>query len=425
MKKSIALLLVLLSVTLAAFTACANGNDESTVAPSESFSSSDDSTSPTPLTQESASTESSTSAITSATETETSETETSATTVTTTATTPKATVSTTTAATPKATETTPAKPVEPEDNTINTIGNTSSNLFGKSNGTFAGQGNWVYYSNWSDGSKLYKMKSDGTQKTKLSNQACVRIQVVGDWVYFIADALYRVKTDGTQETKISDKWAGYCVVGEWIYYYVAEYAGQGLIYKMRVDGTENTLIKDVVDGEFNTHMDFRVLGNYIYYSIYAKIPKEEQQPNGPYWRAQSRCITFDGVDVPIDQYTAETIVPSSVYDNGWFYSQRNDDWPQSGGVFKFRPDGSEKTVLLKTGSGVNNINVSNGWIYYEGADNGWGIFKIKTDGTGKTKLSGDFVDSGLCVIGNWIYYSNDGVHQYRLKTDGSVKQELK
>jgi uncharacterized protein YchJ len=60
-------------------------------------------------------------------------------------------------------------------------------------------GNWIYYCG--DGEKLYKIRTDGSGKTKLNNDNSFNINIAYDWVYYEVDGamwrLYRIKTDGT------------------------------------------------------------------------------------------------------------------------------------------------------------------------------------------------------------------------------------
>lgn len=109
---------------------------------------------------------------------------------------------------------------------------------------------WIYYSNYKDYYRIYKLKIDGTEITKISNDLPVQIpsspsvNVAGDWIYFsnMTDnhALYKVHTDGTGETKIvSDKCVSINVVGDWIYYKCYEISSdQNELYRIRTDGSD-------------------------------------------------------------------------------------------------------------------------------------------------------------------------------------------
>jgi len=168
-------------------------------------------------------------------------------------------------------------------------------------------GAWIYYSG--ENENLYKIRTDGTEKTKISDNKCSYINVVGDWIYYCNDSdmdsyysgrLYKVKTDGTQSTRLTTNGGeGLCVDGDWIYYldnmsflykirtdgtartpfdkqlcglnvtdgwiyYRLAGGGEGYtyIYKMRIDGTGNTII--TADFPNNINSQINVVGDWIY-----------------------------------------------------------------------------------------------------------------------------------------------------------------
>ena len=63
---------------------------------------------------------------------------------------------------------------------VNTIGNTPGNIV--NGGYVAQQGDWIYYCNVSLGYTLYKIRTDGSERTKLSDDSSLYINVIGDWV---------------------------------------------------------------------------------------------------------------------------------------------------------------------------------------------------------------------------------------------------
>lgn len=64
--------------------------------------------------------------------------------------------------------------------------------------------------------------------------------------------------------------------------------------------------------------------------------------------------------------------------------------------------------------------ISNGWIYYSGAD---GLCRMKTDGSDRQWMSSDDVSGIKIIEDDWVYY-NDRDTIYRIKTDGSNRQVL-
>lgn len=61
------------------------------------------------------------------------------------------------------------------------------------------QGDWLYYYDIPQNG-LFKMKSDGSSKTRLTNGPAWYINVVEDWIYYIGgdyDSIWRTRTDGS------------------------------------------------------------------------------------------------------------------------------------------------------------------------------------------------------------------------------------
>ncbi len=85
---------------------------------------------------------------------------------------------------------------------VNTQGNTPGNI--ANGGYAAAQGSWIYYSSKSEG-KMYKEKKDGSEKTAVTNDSASDINVIGDWIYYKnnsdSGSIYKIKADGTGKTK--------------------------------------------------------------------------------------------------------------------------------------------------------------------------------------------------------------------------------
>ncbi len=269
-------------------------------------------------------------------------------------------------------------------------GNTSGNIINE--GILAAKDGWIYYSFYS---KLFKMKSDGSERTELYSEACKSIAVQGEWIYFcnISDGerLYKIKTDGSQLSKMDDSESCRCInaVGDWIYYSTWK---EGT-YKIRPDGSEKTLLIS------ETTYNMTVIDDWIYYGTNPQFYK----------------MKTDGSQIT-------QIIDSAYYTNvvdGWIYY--DDD-----GLYKIRTDGREKTQLNDVES--SNINVNGDWIYYTT----WSdksksslLYKMRTDGSEETKLHkvGGFK---IHIAGDWVYYCNPyDLYYYKIQKDGSNNKKIK
>ncbi|MGK0468136.1 MAG: hypothetical protein ACJAX4_003456 [Clostridium sp.] len=133
----------------------------------------------------------------------------------------------------------------------------------------------------------------------------------------------------------------------------------------------------------------------------------------------------------------EGVVPQSVLTNNVYgntqgnisnfgFVAQQGDWIyyNNNTLYKIKTDGTGKTEISK--DVATFINVSGEWVYYieylSGTNN---MYKVKTDGTKRTKLSDDS-SYYMVVAWDWIYYMNasDEGSLYKMKTDGTHKTKL-
>lgn len=350
------------------------------------------------------------------------------------------------------------------------FGNTPGNL--KNGGAIAIQDEWIYYyiaDNIKDrnnkASSLYKVRADGSGKTKLLDQYCSCINVVGDWIFYLDKDYqsFKIRTNGTGNTKIENTEVG-TIVGDWTYFIkwiVPENKdpidGEGYLFKSRIDGSEKKkLCEDVI-------LNFNIGNGWVYY--------QNQSDSYKLYK-----IRFDGTqrtkltDDEIYEMNLDGtwIYYTCVYPNGKLFRiktngtnrmQLNDEtgwqdsdfspnrkkfpnglWIRIGGVVDFLYHKTYLDHLLDSGPLLNNhlqrtyfiedfcseINVSNGWIYYCNDSQNSSLYKIRCDGTQRTKLADDRPNS-IHVIRNWVYYwvwnEDEQVYDFfKIRTDGSGRQ---
>jgi hypothetical protein len=160
---------------------------------------------------------------------------------------------------------------------INERGNTAGNII--NGGYVAQQGEWIYYSDIDispshayvhdddQNAKLYKMRPDNSDRTKISDDKCQYINVIGDWIFYcnLSDnnKLYKIRANGRDRTKISDDGCGYInVIGDWIFY--CNVSNEYIIYKIKTDGSSRTWL----DGK-ECASYINVFGGWVYYYSHA------------------------------------------------------------------------------------------------------------------------------------------------------------
>ena len=219
------------------------------------------------------------------------------------------------------------------------------------------------------------------------------------WIYYTdtQDNIYKIRLDGTDKQKLNDDTSLYpSLTKDWIYYLDNVIFAQ--LIRIRTDGTERKMFID----EAVRH--FKIEDNYLYYvtdnnySLY-KIKTDGTEKKE---MCSDTCSGF---------YLAD----------GWIYYTTMSG---SKNIYKMRTDGTEQQKL---GDDCNcdDPYVSDGWVYYTVHGD---ICKIRIDGTEAQGLN-VFALPGFTVSDGWIYYEDidtmdEGRKKYRIRTDGSEKQEL-
>lgn len=136
------------------------------------------------------------------------------------------------------------------DGQINTAGNSGTALSSGigindyrefRRGSFCIQGNWIYFINAEEGYSLYKMKTDFTSRTLLTENEVSNLNVIGDWIYFTDLSkdghVYKMRTDGSMQTFISDARCSFMVIyNDYIYYTDADSSNN--LCRMKADGSD-------------------------------------------------------------------------------------------------------------------------------------------------------------------------------------------
>jgi hypothetical protein len=282
-------------------------------------------------------------------------------------------------------------------------GNTPGNIV--NDGLAATDGEWIYYSNPADEGRLYKMKPDGSGKTKLSdNKDAEYINVVGGWVYYARSGsyIYRVRTNGKDEAQLSKTAATYVsVVDGWIYYH--NKADKGAIYRMKTDGSEVTKLNSQTSSYIN------VADGWVYYIDITG----SQLVKGPAYRMR--------VDGSEQTRLGDRIVSNLNVAGGYLYYTEH---PEGGEVTtgRMKLDGSEATTIAN--DNYRYLNVTADSIYYAPDQDSGQLYRAALDGSGATRLADDKHVKSINVVGDWIYYDVSGGEPQWVKVDGSGKRPV-
>jgi hypothetical protein len=272
-------------------------------------------------------------------------------------------------------------------------GNTVGNIVYKAYTAYSN--GWIYYNNFHAGKTLYKMRMDGSQKTKLSNDNCEYINIVDSWIYYrnASDSgkLYRMQTDGSQKIKLSDDNCVYVnVVDEWIYY--SDFISEKL-FKMRTDGSQKKILYD------KECWFVSVIDGWIYYSD-DEFDICRMLIDGSHRSKLCKINSAQGFDIVDD----------------WIYFIDVHD------TYRMKTDGSRIEMLSDS---CNTICHSDGWLYYSNPKDSYALYKMRIDGSEKIKLSNDGCYY-INAIDGWIFYpsTENNTELIRIRKDGSDRQIL-
>jgi len=208
-------------------------------------------------------------------------------------------------------------------------------------------GEWIYYINRSDNNKLYKVKTDGSSKIKVCDDTFVHtyedlmlgptteisdFYVIDEWIYYInysdRGRLYRMKTDGSSKSKLSeDSIYTFIVDGDAIYYNNS--SDRWRFYTIKTDGSNHRKLCD-----YGGYEQFNIYDGWIYYCDTSDGELYKLSING------DQRIKIDNEKlIYLNSDLFGTVSISIVNDWIYYYSCSSEKW------FKIKIDGSEKTDL--------------------------------------------------------------------------------
>jgi putative cell wall-binding protein len=226
-------------------------------------------------------------------------------------------------------------------------------------------GDWIYYSGAMGDTGIYKMKKDGSGKIRIVNSQNMGISVVNDWIYYLERdssdpekrILYKIKTDGTSKTKINfgteDSFIcldvnDVVVIEDWVYLSLlnkAEHVNQ--LCRIKTDGST---VQKVLS---SSPRFFSIEDGWIYYydKTYQKINKAKVD-------GSTEKVLYT---IPYSNYYLCSINVSNGY--VYFTNDTQSESTDELGIYKMKTDGSELVQLLN--GWARFLNTASDWIYFQ------------------------------------------------------------
>lgn len=272
-------------------------------------------------------------------------------------------------------------------------GNTASNLY--NGGLFCEHNDTIFFSNPSDGGKLYSMDSTGNNLKKLTNDAATYINVDDNYVYYVRNnpgdsldfdfvafhrnALVRVDHNGENLVVLDTEPSLYAsLIGNYIYYIHYDEQEASTLYKVRIDGEEQQKVMDTP--VFTCNAD----GQYFYYN--------GMNEDGAIHRFDTAS---DSTTVVYEGNTFQPVVSDG---EDVYYIDGNTDYSIIHTNLQF----SNPTFVTR--DSVDAYNVHGSYIYYQRFDkDGSALCMIKNDGTEQMVIQeGDFCD--IHVTSYYVFF---------------------
>jgi len=318
------------------------------------------------------------------------------------------------------------------------------NIFGFNDG-------WFYYSYYLDGSDrhgdgLYRMRVDGTGKSKILEREEIahpsikwlnwfRPYFYDGWIYFSNTAdnftLYKMRYNGTEKSKLNDvsSFPGLIFSDNWIYYSFED-SNREHFMRMRKDGSEMELLRNTDLWIIHATDDWFFYqksdnGNLCLYKISINATGAGQQI----------AVALRTIHIADDWiYYINTCVADA---NGMITFD-----PTKNRLHRMRMDGTGEMQLddIPLFHSEDEFFFSDGRIYYKVfVNNAITIRSLRTDGVEKIDLKCDDLSYIIAVEDGWIYYQSESERIgnswderyeeiqgeiYALRIDGTEKREV-
>lgn len=271
---------------------------------------------------------------------------------------------------------------------------------------------WAYYGS-ADG--LFKIRPDGTDKTLILDATPLMYSIYEERIYYIPVeedhstdcSIYSCRNDGTDVDMVSEtqfllsSMKIMKIVDGWIFLGVehAEMFTSYDLYRVRVDGTGMTKISQTDEPLLDCSID----GDWIYYLIQGWTYEEGVTLR--FWR-----MRHDGTDKQLLMQEVPSAIDYNKTEIFYFDDVYGRKGRPCGDIYAVSLYSPEKRKVLECDAEIDFIKVVGDWVYYIEIGDNWGFYKVKTDGSDRTKIPVKYLPKSnrTAVIDNWLTYrSND------------------
>jgi len=250
---------------------------------------------------------------------------------------------------------------------------------------------YVYYINYLDWNKIYKVSKNWNSETKLNDTDTLNLIDTNNYIFYTNrsdwNKIYRMLKDWSWKTKLND--ASRCnLVSDLNYMYYGNSSDWNSVYKITPDLTWKTKLNS------NNVCYLSLDSNFVYYrngSDWGKLYKTAKD-----WTSQTKLNNNSSV--------------YSLIDNNYVYYINAWDWDS---IYRVSKDWYWDTKLTDRS---RYITMDNNYIYYTNRSEWYKIYKMLKDWSWKIKLE-DSPAWAITVDNGYVYYSNysnQGIYKINL-----------
>lgn len=270
-------------------------------------------------------------------------------------------------------------------------------------------GNWLYYINVSDGSRIYRSRPDGSQASAITEAAAANLNHSDGWLYYsnLSDngKLYKTACDGSESIKLSDINCQEYVLcaGDWVYFCNA--ASRNALCRIQKDGSEYSLLlnREIADPFYSK--------GSIYYTQNASIKAERI----------CRYDTSTGENTQILDFRADIpFIADGMMGYRKYYGNKLGYAIPLGAT-------TEDEAITIIDRAYNQVQQYNRLMIFANESDASSLYLKMLDGESSFQLSSDILCRNLTIEGNWLYYTtplDTGETICRINLSTLQKQQL-
>lgn len=294
-------------------------------------------------------------------------------------------------------------------NSDDATGNTCGNL--NNGGLFAEYNGKIYFANPYDNHHLYVMDSDCTNAKKLNGDSIAYLNVCGNYIYYVKNnfekgappvlvraslfGVYRTDLNGQNKTSLYEKLSGVVsLCGNYLYYQHYDDETALSLYKIKIDGTEDTKISDTEydpASYYQGKLYFNGLtgNNRGIFSLDTSNDTISQYYEGNTYQPDMQGSYLYYIDVAkgyslmrvntsnkvLEQLDDQRIVRYNIYGNKLFYQVEGGD---HAGIYRMNVDGTQKELIAA--GNFTHIHCTSQYTFFQYFDEPEKLYRVPTSG---------------------------------------------